>query len=145
MTPRGTLGPKKMLISQIQSFEPNHPCFFIYILVVYEEYIIISSNFNIRQFSRAIWILGVIFCISQKLPLWSTARSHFYGTLVGSPERTCHIDTRSPNSTWKALALGQAQWADSKTGQSDTLVWLSTTSTTHCNIVKVWWHGIIHK
>ena len=93
MTPKGDPWTTKMLVSQLQSFEPNRPCFFIYILVVYEEYIIKSSNFNIRKISMVIWFLGVIFCISQKLPLGSKARSHFYGTLVGSPERTCHIGT----------------------------------------------------
>ena len=48
-----------------------------------------------------------------------TARSHFYGTLIGSP-RVYMPYTSSPKGTWRERALGHAQWWNNKTGQSDT-------------------------
>ena len=56
----GTLGPPKANFSTIE-FLAELAMLVIYILVVYEEYIIKSSNFNIRKNSRARgdhWVLG---------------------------------------------------------------------------------------
>ena len=83
MTPRGVsfldLGPKNSNFSTIE-FRAEPPVFFIYILVVHEEYIINSSKSNIQKIARVRdphWFLGVIFWIPQKVPLGSTARAHF--------------------------------------------------------------------
>ena len=76
MTP---LDPKNANFSTIE-FRAEPPMFFIYILVVYEEYIIKSSNFNIRKISLVrvpLWFFRGHFLHPQKLPLGATARSHF--------------------------------------------------------------------
>ena len=63
MTPKGgPLDPKNANFSTIE-FRAELGMLVIYILVVYEEYIIKSSNFNIRKFSRVmvpLWFLEVI-------------------------------------------------------------------------------------
>ena len=96
--------------------------FFVYILVVHEEYIIKSSNFNIRKFSRVrvrLWFLVVIFCTTPPQITLRIIGVAWPATHRGSP-RVYMPYTNSPNSTWRALALGHVQWCLSKSGQSDT-------------------------
>ena len=70
--PQGApLEPKNANFLTIE-FRAEPPMYFIYILVVYEEYIIKSSKFNIRKITMVrvpLWFLEVIFCIPQKVPL----------------------------------------------------------------------------
>ena len=71
MTPKGgPLDPKNANFSTIE-FRAELAMLVIYILVVYEEYIIKASNFNIRKNSRVrvpLGFFGAIFSIPQKLP-----------------------------------------------------------------------------
>ena len=58
------------------------------IQLVYEEYIIKASNFNIRKISRVrvpIWFQGHFFASRKNYqPLGTCSRSHFYGTIKGA-------------------------------------------------------------
>ena len=145
-TPGGKpLDPKNANYSTIE-FRAEPPMFLIDIQVVYEEQLIKASNVNIPKFSKvrgALWFLGVIFCIPQKLLLGSTGRSHFYGTLVGSP-RVYRPYTSSPNSTWGELALSNAQCVDSKTWHSGTrgmTVKHKYNSFQHSKVMITWHHS----
>ena len=140
MTPKGgPLDPKNANFSTIE-FRAELAMLVIYILVVYEEYIIKSSKFNIRKIRGSgspLGFLGAIFCIPQKLPLGSTARSHvFIGHSWARPDYTCHIPAPQtlPEGNWP---WAMPRWRTAKLGRATPGVRLSTTSTTHCNIVKV--------
>ena len=120
----GPLDPKNANISTIE-FRAELAMLVIYILVVYEEYIIKSSNFNIRKNSRVrghfrgpLGFLGAIFCNPQKLPLGSTARSHFFiGHSWARPEYTCHIPAPQtlPGGNWP---WAMPRWTAAKVGSA---------------------------
>ena len=66
-----------------------------------------------------LWFLGVIFCIPQKLPLGSTAGSHFLWDPCGIAP-SVHAICQLAKLYLDELALGYAQGVDRKGVQSDT-------------------------
>ena len=89
-----TLGPQNANFSTME-FRAELALLLIYILVVYEEYIIKASNFNIRKNSRARgdpWVFGGHFLHPLKITLRINGPvSFFMGPSGGHPECTCHI------------------------------------------------------
>ena len=99
MTPHWAFGgPKNANFSAIE-FRPEPPMFFIYILVVYEEYLLKASKFNIRKISR-VRIFVVTFCF-PKLPLGSTARADCF---IRPSSRHHQWTWPITNDTFQALA-----------------------------------------
>ena len=122
MTPQGPLDSKNANFSSIE-FRAGPPIFLIYILVVYNEYIIKSSKFNIRKISRVrvpLGFLGVIFCIPQKVLLGSTARSDFFMGPVPYSLRASLPNIGAIASSLGALAWGHQNGGDSKMPTCDT-------------------------
>ena len=127
----------------IIEFLDEQPTYFIYILAVYEritnKIMKMWHSKNFEGKSPPFGFRGLF-----GLPLGSTARSHSLWDPSGLAPSVHAIYTNSTNYTWSAQAVGSVQWADRKTGQSDTRHVTVHQSTTHCNIVKVSWHDIKH-